>query len=151
MGIQRQQEMERQQMEMQRLEQEKQQQQQSTTQFSTTSITQMSDYETEAQKRKEYEQWFKAQEKEAMEYSASVKYEVNEVTSKQEITKVEKFNTVQQSLVQGNRHQEIQWQDDQLKQQEILRQQELQRQNEILKQQELQKEYEMQRLLDLQR
>ena len=29
----------------------------------------------EAQKRREYEEWFKAQEKEAMEYSACVKYQ----------------------------------------------------------------------------
>ena len=43
----------------------------------------------EAEKRREYEEWFKAQEKEALEYSACVKYqeksgESEEVTESQQ-------------------------------------------------------------------
>ena len=37
-----------------------------------------SDDDLEAQKRREYEEWFRLQEKEAMEYSACVKYQEKE-------------------------------------------------------------------------
>ena len=39
-----------------------------------SSLNSVSDVDLEAQKRREYEEWFKLQEKEAMEYSACVKY-----------------------------------------------------------------------------
>ena len=64
-----------------------------------SSLNSVSDVDLEAQKRREYEEWFKLQEKEAMEYSACVKYHekigesedvtVTEVQQQQDITTTE--------------------------------------------------------------
>ena len=43
-----------------------------------SSLNSASDDDLEAQKRREYEEWFRLQEKEAMEYSACVKYQEKE-------------------------------------------------------------------------
>ena len=57
----------------------------------------------EAQKRQEYEEWFKLQEKEAMEYSACVKYhekigESEDVTDHQQ---QQEFSTAEKKVNTG--------------------------------------------------
>ena len=51
-----------------------------------SSLNSASDDDLEAQKRREYEEWFRLQEKEAMEYSACVKYQEKEKASESLVT-----------------------------------------------------------------
>ena len=63
----------------------------------------MSEAELEDQKRREYEEWFKTQEKEALEYSACVQYQEkasetqNVITTVTESTEQQSFSQQQQS------------------------------------------------------
>ena len=56
------------------------------------------DLDLEAQKRREYEEWFRLQEKEALEYSACVKYQEKEKAEErtQTLIDVTDFSTSQQ-------------------------------------------------------
>jgi len=97
MRMQQQQEMERQQQMMI--------QQQSMTQTSSSSTTTKSgaiDEDLEDQKRREYEEWFKSQEREALEYSACVNYQekASEVQNVTKTTTTVKEITQQQSISQ---------------------------------------------------
>jgi len=102
---QRQEQMERQEMERQ---QQLMMQQQSMSQISSSSTTTKSgaiDEDLEEQKRREYEEWFKSQEREALEYSACVNYQekasevqnVGKTTTITEITEQQTFSQQQQS------------------------------------------------------
>merc|ERR1712013_758817 len=81
-------------------------QQQSMSQISSSSTTTKSgDEDLEEQKRREYEEWFKSQEREALEYSACVNYQekasevqnVGKTTTITEITEQQSFSQQQQS------------------------------------------------------
>merc|ERR1711970_1689980 len=102
---QRQEQIERQEMERQ---QQLMMQQQSMSQISSSSTTTKSgaiDEDLEEQKRREYEEWFKSQEREALEYSACVNYQekasevqnVGKTTTITEITEQQTFSQQQQS------------------------------------------------------
>merc|ERR1719430_1752917 len=102
---QRQEQIERQEMERQ---QQLMMQQQSMSQISLSSTTTKSgaiDEDLEEQKRREYEEWFKSQEREALEYSACVNYQekasevqnVGKTTTITEITEQQTFSQQQQS------------------------------------------------------
>ena len=67
----------------------------------------VSEEELEEQKRREYEEWFKSQEKEALEYSACVKYQEKASESQNvvkttvtETTEQQRFSQQQQSSQQ---------------------------------------------------
>jgi len=103
--IEQQQMMQQQQMQEQQQMQQQQQfsQQQSfqTTQeqkISSITKTGVDDLDLEAQKRREYEEWFRLQEKEALEYSACVKYQEKEKAEErtQTLIDVTDFSTSQQ-------------------------------------------------------
>merc|ERR1719192_2613302 len=105
---QRQEQIQRQEMERQQQEMMLQQQSQSviSSQISSSSSTTrsgVSEAELEDQKRREYEEWFKTQEKEALEYSACVKYQEkasetqNVITTVTESTEQQSFSQQQQS------------------------------------------------------
>merc|ERR1719206_1460532 len=102
---QRQEQIQRQEMERQ---QQMMMQQQSMSQISSSSTTTKSgaiDEDLEEQKRREYEEWFKSQEREALEYSACVNYQekasevqnVGKTTTITEITEQQSFSQQQQS------------------------------------------------------
>merc|ERR1719225_2146062 len=102
---QRQEQIERQEMERQ---QQLMMQQQSMSQISSSSTTTKSgaiDEDLEEQKRREYEEWFKSQEREALEYSACVNYQekasevqnVGKTTTITEITEQQTYSQQQQS------------------------------------------------------
>ena len=60
----------------------------------------------EAEKRREYEEWFKVQEKEALEYSACVKYqektgEAEEVTESQQQSVTTSVTTTEAKVKTG--------------------------------------------------
>merc|ERR1740128_1406128 len=100
------QEMERQQQEM-LMQQQSMSQKVTSSQISSSSSTTksgVSEEELEAQKRREYEEWFKSQEKEALEYSACVKYSEKASESQNvvkttvtETTEQQRFSQQQQS------------------------------------------------------
>jgi len=105
---QRQEQIQRQEMERQQQEMMLQQQSQrvSSSQISSSSSTArsgVSEAELEDQKRREYEEWFKTQEKEALEYSACVQYQEkasetqNVITTVTESTEQQSFSQQQQS------------------------------------------------------
>merc|ERR1719347_2170591 len=103
--------MQQQQQEMER-QQQMMMQQQSMTQTSSSSTTTKSgaiDEDLEDQKRREYEEWFKSQEREALEYSACVNYEsrpepaqnvTKTTTTVKEITQQQSISQQQQSSQQ---------------------------------------------------
>merc|ERR1719317_1747441 len=102
---QRQEQIQRQEMERQ---QQMMMQQQSMSQISSSSTTTKSgaiEEDLEEQKRREYEEWFKSQEREALEYSACVNYQekasevqnVGKTTTITEITEQQTFSQQQQS------------------------------------------------------
>ena len=55
----------------------------------------VSEEELEEQKRREYEEWFKSQEKEALEYSACVKYQ-EKASESQNVVKTTVTETTEQ-------------------------------------------------------
>eukprot|EP00092_Neocalanus_flemingeri_P008744 GFUD01009417.1.p1 GENE.GFUD01009417.1~~GFUD01009417.1.p1 ORF type:complete len:451 (-),score=123.76 GFUD01009417.1:515-1867(-) len=94
--------MERQQQEMMMQQQSMQQQSMSqkvtSSQISSSSSTTnsgVSEEELDAQKRREYEEWFKSQEKEALEYSACVQYQ-EKASESQNIVKTTVTETTEQ-------------------------------------------------------
>merc|ERR1719260_670214 len=91
------QEMERQQQEM-LIQQQSISQTMSSSQISSSSSTTksgVSDEDLEAQKRREYEDWFKSQEKEALEYSACVQYQ-EKASESQNVVKTMCTETMEQ-------------------------------------------------------
>merc|ERR1719153_1964085 len=93
----KQQEMERQQQEM-LIQQQSMSHAMSSSQISSSSSTTksgVSDEDLEAQKRREYEDWFKSQEKEALEYSACVQYQ-EKASESQNVVKTMCTETMEQ-------------------------------------------------------
>jgi len=93
----KQQEMERQQQEM-LIQQQSMSHAMSSSQISSASSTTksgVSDEDLEAQKRREYEDWFKSQEKEALEYSACVQYQ-EKASESQNVVKTMRTETMEQ-------------------------------------------------------
>jgi len=91
------QEMERQQQEM-LIQQQSISQTMSSSQISSSSSTTksgVSDEDLEAQKRREYEDWFKSQEKEALEYSACVQYQ-EKASESQNVVNTMRTETMEQ-------------------------------------------------------
>jgi len=91
------QEMERQQQEM-LMQQQSMSQKVTSSQISSSSSTTksgVSEEELEAQKRREYEEWFKSQEKEALEYSACVQYQ-EKASESQNVVKTTVTETTQE-------------------------------------------------------